>query len=397
VRVLFLSPRQAWPAISGARLRDLHFARALSERSELTYIFYSDHETDTELASQLPQAKRIMAVPSPKKYTPSKILKGMLSNRPLPVQNYTSSEMSSAIESALQNESFDVVHLDSIHLAGYLDLICERAPQARIVLDWHNIESELMQRYAATSSSLPRRAYARMTTQSLRQLESSMLDQCYGHVVCSEREHKELIRRQPKARIAVIENGVDTNRFHSSPNTTLHNELVFVGQMSYYSNIEGILWFADQIWPAIRERHPQLTLSIVGSDPTPEVMSLASNPGIRITGTVPDVLPYYQNALASIVPLRTGGGTRLKILEAMAAGSPVLSTALGAEGLNVSDGSNILLVGCGVGSWLAAIDIAMGRRRSELIANARQLVCAQYDWNRIGDRLADLYRTWHRE
>jgi glycosyltransferase involved in cell wall biosynthesis len=367
----------------------------LALRSELTYVFFSGNPAASELASQLTQARRVLPVPAPGKYTLAKIVKGLLSKQPLPVQNYTSPEMSSAIESALRSEPFDIVHLDSIHLAGYTDIIREFAPQARLVLNWHNIESELMQRYSVTSASLLRRMYARMTARSLIQLESFMLKECFGHVVCSEREQKELLGRDPRARVVVVENGVDTARFRAASNAGDRNELVFVGQMSYHANIEAIVWFVQSIWPAVRERYPQLTLSIVGSDPAPAVRALSSHSGVVVTGTVPDVLPYYQKAIASIVPLRTGGGTRLKILEAMAAGTPVISTAPGAEGLDITDGSDILLVGCGVGSWLAAIDIVMGPQRAQLVANARQLVCTRYDWNTIGNRLADLYRSWH--
>jgi glycosyltransferase involved in cell wall biosynthesis len=395
VRVLFLSPRESWPATSGARLRDFHFARALAARSELTYIFFAADPGHSALASHLIQAKRVLAIASPRKYTPAKILRGALGRLPLPVQNYTSPEMWSAVESALRSEPFDIVHLDSIHLAAYLDLVKKHAPHARTVLDWHNIESELMQRYAMQqSSSLLRRIYARLTAGSLRRLESAMLQTCFGHIVCSQREQIQLSARQPQARVEVMVNGVDTERFRATENSINRNRLVFVGQMSYHANIEGIAWFAREIWPAVRKRHPQLVLSVVGSDPAPVVLALRSQDGIEVTGTVPDVLPYYQSALASIVPLQTGGGTRLKILEAMAAGAPVISTAPGAEGLNVTDGSDILLVGKGVGSWLAAIDIVLGQRRAELISAARQLACAQYDWNTIGDRLAATYEGW---
>jgi polysaccharide biosynthesis protein PslH len=396
VRVLFLSPRESWPTTSGARLRDFHFARALAARSELTYIYFAADPTQSTLASQLVQAKRVLAIASPRKYTPAKILRGVLGRLPLPIQNYTSPEMWSAVESALRAEPFDIVHLDSIHLAAYLDLVKKYAPGARTVLDWHNIESELMQRYATQSASLLRRSYARMTAGSLRRLESAMLKTCFGHIVCSRREQNQLSARQPDARIEVMENGVDSARFGAGGNSSNHNGLVFVGQMSYHANIEGITWFAREIWPAVRKRHPELALTVVGSDPAPAVLALRAHSGIEVTGTVPDVLPYYQSALASIVPLQTGGGTRLKILEAMAAGTPVVSTAMGAEGLNVTDGSDILLVGSGVGSWLAAIDIVLGKRRAELISAARQLAADQYDWNRIGDRLAATYEKWVR-
>lgn len=418
MRVLFVSPREAWPAKSGARLRDFHLASALARDAELTYIYFADTPAQSELPSKLVQAKRVLPVASPRKYTPDKILKGILGSQPLPVQNYTSRDMSEAIESALRSEPFDIVHLDSIHLAGYLHTIQKWAPAARVILNWHNIESELMTRYSTQPSSLVRRLYARATVRSLRRLESRMLRACFGHIVCSEREKQELLSRAPGARIAVALNGVDTTRFQAVQNSPANarnglapgqteppgrlggfeepDRLIFVGQMSYHANVEAVRWFARDIWPAVRERHPGVTLHIVGSDPPPGVLALRSQTGIFVTGTVPDVLPFYERAIAAIVPLRTGGGTRLKILEAMAAGVPVISTAIGAEGLHVTDGRDILIAGEGVGSWLAAICITRGTGRDQLIAQGRELVFCRYDWDQIGRSLTQVYQSWCR-
>ena len=113
---------------------------------------------------------------------------------------------------------------------------------------------------------------------------------------------------------------------------------MFVGSMDYHANIDAALYFADEIWPQVRERRPDLEFVVVGSRPTAEILALRNQPGITVTGTVDDIRPYYRSALAVVVPLRVGSGTRLKVLEAMAAGTPVISTTLGAEGLATKDG-----------------------------------------------------------
>src|SRR6185295_3760893 len=141
-----------------------------------------------------------------------------------------------------------------------------------------------------------------------------------------------------------IPNGVDVQYFGaqeldcSSPRTSL----VFAGSMDYSANVDAVVWFVNHIWPALRQEHPALSFAIVGRDPTTEVRALAGD-RVTVTGTVPDVRPYYASALAAVVPLRIGSGTRLKILEAMAAGIPVISTRLGAEGLDLEDGTHLLL------------------------------------------------------
>lgn len=351
-------------------------------------------DSKNELQRQLPAAKRVTAVPTPKKYTPAKIARGLVSRHPLPVQNYTSPEMASIIQWQLKTQAFDIVHLDSIHLAGYLPVIRAHSPKAKVTLDWHNIESELMLRYAIGASGL-RRTYALLTAKRLAVLENELLGECYGHLVCSSREMRELSGRNGSSRIAVLENGVDTQVYRPLENAGEKRRLVFVGQMSYHANADGVLWFTKAVWPGVKAKFPELVLTIVGSDPTPEIFALKDSASIDVTGTVPEVLPYYQDAFASIVPLQVGGGTRLKILEAMAAGAPVISTSIGAEGLDAVPGTHLLLADTSVDSWLRAMEtVADPRQRAPIIAEARQLVCRQYDWNAIGNRLAATYESW---
>jgi glycosyltransferase involved in cell wall biosynthesis len=171
---------------------------------------------------------------------------------------------------------------------------------------------------------------------------------------------------------------------------------VFVGKMDYYPNIEAIIGFANTTWPLVRAQLTGLTLSIVGASPTAAVQALASIPGVEVNGTVPDVRPYYRDALAAVVPLRTGGGTRLKILEAMAAGVPVVSSTLGAEGLAVTPGGDILISDPDdPQSWVRNLaELESEERRSQIVAQALRLVETRYDWNTLGESLIETYQGW---
>jgi polysaccharide biosynthesis protein PslH len=395
VRVLFLSPRDSWPPNSGAKLRDYHFSRALASRFQLTYVFFADSSRRSDLSSHL-QAEKVVAVPAPAKYTSGKIVRGMM-GKPLPIENYTSPEMTRTIRTLLGSQQFDLIHMDSMHLAAYVPLFKELAPNACTILDWHNIESEAMIRYAATTHSQLKRLYAGITARQLEGVESSLLKACFAHVVCSTREENVLKQREPDARIAVMENGVDTEYFRPDTGRKPHNRLVFVGQMSYHANADGIAWFVREIWPALRAQFPELMLDIVGSNPTPAVRALGSAGGISVTGTVADVRPYYRKAVAAIVPLLTGGGTRLKILEAMAAGTPVISTALGAEGLSVQPGLDVLIAGDSPAAWVKAVALlTKDDSRAEIATRARHTVCSHYDWTSIGRKLCDACEAWSR-
>ena len=161
--------------------------------------------------------------------------------------------------------------------------------------------------------------------------------------------------------------------------------------MDYHANIDAALYFVRTTWPLIHVRRPELRLVIVGAQPPEQVRTLASD-SVVVTGTVDDVRPYYRNALISVVPLRVGGGTRLKVLEAMAAGTPVVSTSLGAEGLAVTHGKDILIADSPDAMADAVVSIrADSPQRLELIANARELVQAKYDWNVVGEILLRLH------
>ena len=168
--------------------------------------------------------------------------------------------------------------------------------------------------------------------------------------------------------------------------------IVGVGSMDYHANIDGAVSFAREVWPRLRERKPALTFTIVGRAPSPEVRELASIPGIEVTGTVDDVRPYYQEAIAAIVPLKVGGGSRLKILEAMAAGVPVVSTTLGAEGLKVMPDENILIADTTEGTIDAVIRLIENEEQRAQFRNAgRALISNRYDWTTVGTSLFRCY------
>lgn len=391
MRILFLSPRQCWPALSGAKLREYHLARALSRWAELTYVYFADAGSQPLTAADLGFDARVIGVPKPDVYGPWKLVQGLAGRWPLPVLNYTSPRMSEALSRL--DGPFDLVHLDSIHMLRYV----ETMDHPRVIYNWHNIESEAMRRFAESTPSPVRSAYARLTAGKWERLERQTLHDAFGHIVCSERERLQLSGIAPSARIKVIENGVDCANFAGLRSAGIRKRIVFVGRMDYYPNVEAIVDFARVAWPLVRAQLTGLTLSIVGASPTPAVQALAGIPGVEVTGTVPDVRPFYRDALAAVVPLRTGGGTRLKILEAMAAGVPVVSSTLGAEGLAVTPGTDLLIAEPDDhAGWVRHLsELAQsGERGSGLVKKALQLVQNRYDWNTLGARLIDTYKGW---
>jgi sugar transferase (PEP-CTERM/EpsH1 system associated) len=398
MRILYFSPRDCWPLTSGARLRDYHLSRELSRHAELTYLgFLRNGETQPWQGSMGPEQNvNCLLVPLERSYTPGKLLRGLLGPIPVTVLNYTTGQMRAALTRTLEKGQFDLVQMEGIHLSGYLPVIARASSRPQVVCDWHNIESELLERYSGNEShSLARRWYGARTSQLTENRERWLLEQCDGHLVCSERERTALLQRVPGAKIRVIANGVDAE--HQNPGQAesgqARRDILFVGSMDYHANIDAAVYFAREIWPRIQQSRPDLRFVILGSKPVEEIKALARLNGIAVTGTVETVGPYYQKALMSVVPLRVGSGTRLKVLEAMAAGVPVVSTPLGAEGLDLIHGQELLLANDPAAFAAAVLQLAgdEGERR-RLASAGRETVRNHYDWSAIGKSLSQYYR-----
>jgi glycosyltransferase involved in cell wall biosynthesis len=189
--------------------------------------------------------------------------------------------------------------------------------------------------------------------------------------------------------VAAVSTGVDIEHF-APPKKTSGTDLIFVGSMDWLPNVDGILWFTQNVLPLIRQRRPNCTFTIVGRQPPAEIQALAGG-GIQVTGTVPDVRPYLWDAAVSVVPLRIGGGTRLKIYEAMAARNAVVSTTVGAEGLPVNPGSEIAIGDTPESFAAACLDLLENQeKRERMVEAAWQLVAARFTWEAVVDQFESL-------
>jgi glycosyltransferase involved in cell wall biosynthesis len=259
----------------------------------------------------------------------------------------------------------------------------------------------MMWRYAATPLNGLKKLAATRTATLIERAADRLLRAPVLHTVTSERERQKLAARNPRANIQVIPNGVDAAYFArgAKPNPragragdSSKRTIVFVGSMDYHANIDAVARFARGTWPEIARKHPDLQFVIVGRDPAPAIRALAST-RIRVTGTVEDVRPFYDAAIAAVAPMHSGRGTRLKILEAMAAGVPVVSTRLGAEGIDVENDVHILLAESGP-ELVAAVDrvVSSTETRERLSVAAGTLVADRYDWSVVGESLYRIHR-----
>jgi glycosyltransferase involved in cell wall biosynthesis len=407
MRILFFSPHPIWPVNTGGRLRDYQLARQLAARASVTFVQLCPVGEEPHILPVNSDLARVATLDKDRAYTPSKILRGLAGPTPVTLLNCWSERSGSQLADVLRSSQFDTVQIEGVHLMKYLPIIRDAPGSPAIVCDWHNIESELMWRYAETTGNWAKKIAAKRTAKLIERAEDHLLEICGMHTVTSERERQKLLARRPGTNIQIIPNGVDANYY--TPKKTavacgqtgkadLKPTILFVGSMDYHANIDAVTWFSRVAWPEIARTHPRLQFTIVGRDPAPEVRALASD-RIIVTGTVDDVDPFYESALASIVPLRTGSGMRHKIVQAMAAGVPVVSTRLGAEGIDVEDDIHILLADSGPEIAAAVHRItSSAETRSRLSQAARALVSRIYDWSVIGKRLygihADIVESW---
>jgi polysaccharide biosynthesis protein PslH len=409
MKILYFAAHQIWPLTSGNRLRDYHLARQLAERASVTFVEMCHPGEQPSRPTGDCGFDRIISLNRGASYTLDKILLGIVGPTPLTVMNYFQPQLASQLADILAREKFDAVQIEGILLSEYLPVFQSAPNRPALLVDWHNIDSEVMWQYSEKAPSWPKRLVAKRTAKLLEKTEENLLllEKIGAHTVASEREREKVLARCPSAKVYVIANGVDASHFspaeiaaerQSVRPSAFRQSLLFVGSMDYHANVDAVTWFSRIVWPEIARNHPDLHFTIVGRDPGPEVCALASD-RIHVTGTVDDVRPFYASAVAAVVPIRSGSGTRLKILEAMAAGVPVVSTRLGAEGIDAEDGVHLLLADTGAEIAAAAGHVASSdETRFRLSQAARALVCRVYDWSIIGEQLfrihADLVESW---
>jgi glycosyltransferase involved in cell wall biosynthesis len=291
------------------------------------------------------------------------------------------------VTAALATGRYDRVVCDFLVPAVNLP---SRLPCASVLFT-HNVEAEIWRRHADTADSFPRRLLYRQQWRRMRRFERRTLARFDRVLAVSDVDRDTFARLYPgalDAPAAVIPTGVDTTYFTPAPTAPAGHRLVFTGSMDWLPNVDGVLHFCRDILPLIRRQVPDVAFTIVGRAPTHTVRNLADEPGVSVTGRVDDVRPYLAEAAAYVVPLRIGGGTRLKIFEAMAAGRAVVSTSIGAEGLPTEPGRHLLLADAPE-SFAASVVALLTRPalRHSVEGEARALVANGYDWRHAAAHL----------
>lgn len=312
-------------------------------------------------------------------------MRSLLQGRPLSVSLFRFDEMRSCIKQLCGEVRFDVVHYDTISLAEYFHDV-GKVPK---VLNHHGVESFMMRRRIGTEPNLLKKLYFQIESRRLRRYEEEHCAKFQRNIAVSELDKSMLEQIAPTARFETIENGVDIRYFSPCNNYNRKDRLIFAGRLDQYSNRDAIIHFCTTVWPQVRDAIPEMYFTIIGSNPPHRLVEIAKNDKrIELLGYVDDVRPYFARAMAVVCPIRDGGGTRVKILDAMAMGMPIISTTIGCEGIDVVPGVD-LLIADKPGEFIEQILVLYNDDglRATLGARARTKAQEIYSWDIIGEKL----------
>lgn len=387
MRVLFLVPQIPYPPRKGTALRNWGLISGLAERHEVAVLSFLDPGQSPELDDLLARTCRVAVVEPPTRTLRDRARDILTTRQPDMALRLASETYAQHLQDWLARERFDVVQIEGIEMAPYLDVVRGTRSRPLLVFDDHNCEYLLQRRTFLTDLRVPSRwpgaVYSLIQWSRLRRYEARICRRADRTLAVSHADAAALRRLAPNLDVAVVPNGVDTRAYRQAPSVS-GSVLVFTGTMDFRPNVDGVLWFTREVLPRIRAGRPDVRLIVVGQRPHERLDHLRRDPAVEMTGWVEDVRPHIAEAAVYVVPLRMGGGTRLKLLEAMAMGKAVVATRLGAEGYPVTDGHELLLADAPADFAAAVISLLDApERRAELGRAARAFVEGRYDWRAI--------------
>jgi glycosyltransferase involved in cell wall biosynthesis len=398
MHILYLCQVVPYPPDAGPKVRAYYTLSYLAFHHEVTLLAFSRPDDPPAALDHLRQfCIAVHTVPLQRSTGRNlrHLLASQLNRRSFIIQRDDLPAMSRKVEELLATGAFDAVHADQLWMAQYvLHHNNGRGSPVKTVLDEHNACYQIFQRLAQGESNLARRFFLNMEWPRLRRFEATALAR-FDHVVAVTPEDRQTLQSllaepgsspdPPDPQFAVIPICVETAAARPVTSAPAAQDVLHLGTMFWPPNVEGVLWFARQVWPLVRQQVPGATFTIAGKNPPPEVRALAGAPasGITVTGYVADPQPYLQRAAAFIVPLHSASGMRVKIVDAWRWGLPVVSTSIGAEGIQYCDGENLLIADDPPAFALAVVRLLTDPDlNNQLRRNGRRWVETHYDWQR---------------
>ena len=385
MRILWVKMGGLWPPTAGGRIRSLETLSCLSQRHDVTVLTTHGPNDDPEgLARRLPHC-RIISVPFVAPRLGSvpfafALAGSWLSPLPLELWKWRVRAVRDHVRRLIAEGAAEICVAD--FLVSFPNI--PRSRQVPLVLFEHNVEHQIWERLAALEARPWRKALVEIEARKMRRAERQACAAADLVVAVSDDDQRRLEALAPGSLCVATPTGVDVDYFKPSARPEVPHRLVFTGSMDWFPNEDAILFFTEAILPRIRSQIPDVSVTVVGRNPTGRLRAVAEHAGIAVTGTVDDVRPYVEEAALYVVPLRAGGGTRLKIFEALAMGKAVVSTTVGAEGLAVTPGLDVAIADQPDEFARTVIELLRDpARRCELGRAGQQLVHSRYSWKQV--------------
>lgn len=391
MKILILSARLPYPQNTGAKIRAFQLMKALASQHQVTLLtFYGEKKEETHFRIFDEMGIRLVPILREKidaSVGLNEVARGFASGLPFTVVKYFDTRMANALKELLARH--DIIHCEHMHMVQYLDGVSGKIR----VLDAHNVEAQIAERLVPIEANPLKRVLLSWNYRAMLRYEKKICTTFDLILAVSEQDRTCYAESYQAKNARVLENGVDLGFFQKAPSGTVeHLKLVFVGMMGWMPNSDGVKYFASEILPLIKKEFPAIGVDLVGKDPPDDVVRLSEIPGVRVTGTVDDVRPYVWDSQVYIVPLRFGGGTRLKILEAFAMHKPVVSTSLGCEGIECEHGRELLIADTPAEFAEAVVKLLRDASfRMALSENAAVLAEKKYSWQALGEKLLEYY------
>jgi len=394
MRILMLSPELPWPLDMGSKHRIYHILRELERAGNEVTLLALSHEPygRDEIEALGPHCVRLYIVPVHNRSRVKAAWKAFFSGSSYRVAKFESPEFMKRVVKVFYDQ-FDVIWVHFLETLAYLPKEFGSEKKSVLLLDQHNADERVWETYAREGWPWVR-LFAKFNLWQLRRIQASLLKQVDVILSVSE-EDADFTRTRlpnPAKQVWVVPNGVDTESLRPSDTAERRNRIIFCGAMDVLMNIYAVDWFARRVFPKVRESVSNAEFWIVGRNPVSKVKALTSLSGVQVTGRVDDVRPYYTKSKIAVAPFRYGGGTKLKVLEAMALGVPVVATPVGCQGIEVAPGKHLFKEEKEEAFAQRVVNLLQDERLRQIMAKeARRLVEERYSWHAImGDAVKRL-------
>ena len=399
MKILFLSLRCPYPPHRGDRIRSYNFIKQLAKQHAVTLVYFAESETDIESAKHLePFCERIEWVRFHRSFAFLNTGVHCLSKHPLQLHYWYAPQMQRRINELLAQERFELIHAQLFRMGQY---VTEVQGPAKVLDLCDSLALNLSRRAELESNPwlakikldcTPKRFLVKLEEKRVRRYEVDIMKAFDCGTVVARFDRDYLLAQDDTLDLSIVPMGVDLGYFQPNPITAPAPILLFTGTMNYFPNADAAIYFCDEVLPRIRERHPKACFYIVGNHPSEPVKRLEAQAGVTVTGYVPDVRPYFEKASVFVAPLRAGSGIQTKNLEAMAMGVPVVTTSVGAMGLEADIGKELLVADTPADFAEQVIHLLDNKcLRKTLAQTARTRVENSYSWEAIGERLKHVY------